>query len=250
MMSPPDNNSQKSLPVSVVHSPRGGLVTYHGPGQTVLWPVLDLRSASYRQFTVRCYSRLLEDTTIAVLQRAMGLVAFTTDDPGVWVQSQAARNPAKIAALGVHLRRHVSALGTAVNVAMPRSGSGSSSTEVFSSSSSEEKTNPWARIVACGLEGRIVTSAAAEVDGGLAGLDRLLFQAREGGGEEEQMNREDVVAALWAGELAGRIGVDGVETVGREEVVGLLGDVLDGVDGDDDVSAEEWEYVRALRDGV
>jgi len=219
-----------TLPVRVVHSPRGGLVTYHGPGQTVLWPVLDLKSSHHNQFTVRCYSRLLEDTTIATLRSLFDLTAFTTDDPGVWVHprtssssspSQAAKDVAKIAALGVHLRRHVSALGTAINVAMP-------------GSDVSEEMNPWARIVACGLEGKTVTSAATELEGGISSLHRRLGDSQ---------HEEYAVAAAWAKELARRIGVDGVDTAGQHDVVALVKDVLSK---SPDATIEETEYVKSL----
>jgi len=201
------------LAVSVLHSPRGGQTTYHGPGQTVLWPVLDLKSAYHKQFTVRCYSRLIEDTTISVLRSLFGLQAFITDDPGVWVSKQ---NPAKIAALGVHLRRHVTALGTAINVAMPGK-------EV-----SSEEMNPWRRIVACGLEGKEVTSIAGEVAS-------VNHDAQFG-----ETLTEEAVCAAWAGELARRIDVEGVDTVPRESVVALMTDILNG---SGDATEEEVEYV-------
>ncbi|KAJ4298791.1 hypothetical protein N0V88_003824 [Collariella sp. IMI 366227] len=177
--SPTACKSTKHLPITlsprVLHSPRGGLTTYHGPGQTVLWPVLDLHSPNHKQFTVKCYARLLETTTISTLQSLFGLSAFTNDDPGVWVRSTAAagatvaridrprgggrraaaatiaasettkktvNKTAKIAALGVHLRRYVSALGTAVNVTTP------SDVGLGAGVEGDESTNPWKRIVA------------------------------------------------------------------------------------------------------
>ncbi|KAK0632198.1 hypothetical protein B0T14DRAFT_415337 [Immersiella caudata] len=215
------------LPVAVLHSPRGGQTTYHGPGQAVLWPVLDLKSPDHKQFTVRCYSRLLEHTTISALRNLFGLTAFTTEDPGVWVSPvspnpQALRDPAKIAALGVHLRRHVTALGTAINIAMP-------SADVLS-----EEMNPWARIVACGLEGKVVTSVAAEVDGGLPSLDDRL------GGRV----REEAVAASWAGELARRICVDGVDAAKHEDMLALVTEILSR---SGDTTPEEAEYVTGLQ---
>jgi len=215
------------LPVAVVHSPRGGQTTYHGPGQAVLWPVLDLKSPHHKQFTVRCYSRLLEDTTISVLRSLFGLAAFITEDPGVWVSPTspgllALNDPAKIAALGVHLRRHVTALGTAINIAMP-------SADVLS-----EEINPWARIVACGLEGKTVTSVAAEVDGGLQSLDSRLGNRI----------REEAVATFWGGELARRIGVEGVDAAAHDDVVALVTDILSR---SDDATAEEVEYVKRMQ---
>ncbi|KAK0733747.1 hypothetical protein B0T26DRAFT_631152 [Lasiosphaeria miniovina] len=208
--------STPCLPVSIVSSPRGGLTTYHGPGQVVLWPVLDLRSLHHKQFTVRCYSRLLEDTTIATLGSLFGLAAFTTADPGVWVRPE----PAKIAALGVHLRRHVSALGTAINVATPGS-------DVTS-----EKLNPWARIIACGLEGKAVTSVAAELAAATTTPDA----------ERDPLPQEAVTATAWAEELARRIEVDGVDVVGQPEVMDLLADLIRH-----DASVEEQQFVTEMR---
>ncbi|KAK3693690.1 hypothetical protein B0T22DRAFT_450490 [Podospora appendiculata] len=221
--SSPNTTTPPPLPVSILNSPRGGLTTYHGPGQTVLWPVLDLRSPYHKQYKVRCYSRLLEETTIATLASQFGLAAFTTADPGVWVrQADQGDEQAKIAALGVHLRRHVSALGTAINVAMP------------GAAVVDERCNPWARIVACGLEGRTVTSVAGQVAPPPCGavLD------------------ERAVAEAWAAELAVRIGVDGVEMVGVDEVVALLERLLEGSAGqvgEEGVGQGEREYVAAIR---
>ncbi len=134
---------------------RGGLTTYHGPGQLVLWPVLDMHSPLHARFGVASYARLLETTTQALLADLFGLATYTNpDEPGVWVvaaggageQQQPER---KIAALGVHHRRHVTALGVALNVHLPVAGA-------------DEGVNPWARFVPCGLRGRLVTSVARE----------------------------------------------------------------------------------------
>ncbi|KAI1184512.1 hypothetical protein F5B17DRAFT_79491 [Nemania serpens] len=139
---------------AIDHAPRGGLTTYHGPGQLVVWPVIDLHSPLHEHLSVRDYACLLEKTTIAALERQWGLAGFTTENPGVWVRSRGSRRGAggeqrKIAALGVHLRRHVTGVGVAINYSTPVTG--------------PPETNPWARIVACGLEDRGVTSVCAEL---------------------------------------------------------------------------------------
>ncbi|KAI0376111.1 hypothetical protein F5Y04DRAFT_224155 [Hypomontagnella monticulosa] len=165
---------------AVVHAPRGGLATYHGPGQIVLWPVVDLRSPVHTQFSVRDYTCLLEKTTIAVLRKLFGINGFTTANPGVWVRPSLTGSESgdekKISALGVHLRRHVTGLGVAINLSMPVAGL--------------EVENPWARIVACGLGDRGVTSVAAHLGPGAVPS-----------GEK--------VAAAWAAEFADRLGVGG-----------------------------------------
>jgi lipoyl(octanoyl) transferase len=175
----------------LISSPRGGLTTYHGPGQLVLWPVIDIRSALYRHFSVKSYTCLLEKTTISAIATLFGIHGFTTSDPGVWVKSPADGTERKIAAVGVHLRRHVTALGTAVNLDFP--------------SGEDEGVNPWARFVPCGLEGKEATSVAREVDGSVRGAS------------------EEVVARAWAEEFARRIGVEGVERVEGVEELRALG---------------------------
>lgn len=210
---------------SVMTSPRGGLATYHGPGQVVLWPVMAINSPSplgYKHFTVRCYSRLLENTTTALLQRLFGLKGFTTEDPGVWVrtpararlaeeeeeEAEAEEEVRKISALGIHLRRHVSSLGAAINLDMPTTRGLSPSTTTYpgSPAGNDEQSNPWARFVACGLEGKGVTCVSEELrlagGNGIPGLDA------------------EIVARAWAEELVERMELDrgSVEMVGKDEV--------------------------------
>lgn len=190
---------------TVLTSPRGGLATYHGPGQIVLWPVMVINSPSpsslgYKPFTVRCYSRLLESTTIALLHRLFGLSAYTTDDPGVWIGSDRERGARKIAALGIHLRRHVSSLGAAINLDMPVTRVGDAPQR------GEERVNPWTRFVACGLEGKGVTCVEEEL--------------RAAGGRGVGGIEGEIVARAWAEELAVRMDLDpkSVEFVNGGEV--------------------------------
>ncbi|ATY60195.1 Lipoyltransferase, putative [Cordyceps militaris] len=128
---------------------RGGLTTYHGPGQLVLWPVLDMHSPRHARFGVASYAALLEATTRALLADLWGIATYANpQEPGVWV-ARAGHEERKIAALGVHHRRYVTALGVALNVDVPTAGA-------------DESVNPWARFVPCGLAGKMVTSVAAE----------------------------------------------------------------------------------------
>lgn len=204
---------------SVLTSPRGGLATYHGPGQVVLWPVMVIKSSTralgHKHFTVRCYSRLLERTTISLLQRLFGLRGFTTDDPGVWVQTPAQAGGVdaevrKISALGIHLRRHVSSLGAALNLDMPTTRAAGTTTTTTTRAREQEADNPWARFVACGLAGKGVTCVEEELRAaggtGIPGLD------------------SEVVARAWAEELAKGMELDAgaVELVGRDEADELV----------------------------
>jgi len=94
--------------IDVVESDRGGDVTYHGPGQLVAYPIMDLNR--YRK-DIGWYLRRLEETVIGVLDD-FGIAGCRIDNlTGVWVDG------AKVAAIGVAIRRWVTYHGAALNVA-------------------------------------------------------------------------------------------------------------------------------------
>ncbi|MBA2237328.1 MAG: lipoyl(octanoyl) transferase LipB [Lysobacter sp.] len=128
--------------IPVIQVDRGGQVTYHGPGQLVLYPLLDLRRL---KLGVRNYVCRIEQAIIDTLGD-WNIQAVRRDGaPGVYVAG------AKIAALGIRVRRGCSFHGLAFNVAMDLS--------------------PFLRINPCGYEGLQVTSM---VDlGGPSGLDAV-----------------------------------------------------------------------------
>ncbi len=86
---------------------RGGSVTYHGPGQLVGYPIIDLRS--YDE-DIGKFMRALEQTLIDLLDRFGLPAARLPGYPGVWVDGK------KIAALGVAVKRKVTMHGFALNV--------------------------------------------------------------------------------------------------------------------------------------
>ncbi len=96
----------KRLGVSFYFSDRGGDVTYHGPGQLVAYPIVDLRE---RGRDVHAYVHDLEETIIGVLDR-FGIASGRRGHPGVWVGNR------QIAAIGIAVRRWVTMHGIALNV--------------------------------------------------------------------------------------------------------------------------------------
>ncbi len=117
--------------IPLIDSDRGGQVTYHGPGQVVLYTLLDLRRAG---LAVRRLVEVLEQAVIDLLADG-GLVGARRDGaPGVYVGG------AKIAALGLRVRRGCSYHGIALNVAMDLA--------------------PFRRIDPCGYRGLQVTQLA------------------------------------------------------------------------------------------
>jgi lipoyl(octanoyl) transferase len=95
----------------VVATGRGGRHTYHGPGQRVVYPMLDL---GVRGRDLRRYVGALETWVIETLG-GFGVAAFTCDlGTGIWVET--GNGPAKIGAIGVRVRRWISFHGLAINV--------------------------------------------------------------------------------------------------------------------------------------
>lgn len=92
---------------AVIEVDRGGDVTFHGPGQLVAYPILDLHARGIRPVD---YVRLLEQTVIDVLEAFDLRGERVRGRPGVWVDG------AKVAAVGVRVSRGVSTHGLALNV--------------------------------------------------------------------------------------------------------------------------------------
>jgi lipoyl(octanoyl) transferase len=103
------------LGIEAVATDRGGDVTFHGPGQLVVYPIVRLID---HRLSVGAYVRRLEDAVIATLAH-FGIEGLKDESAiGVWVR-QSERwggRPAKICALGVRIRRGVSMHGIALNV--------------------------------------------------------------------------------------------------------------------------------------
>ena len=95
--------------IPVVSIDRGGQITYHGPGQVVIYTLLDL---TRRGLSVRTLVRLLERAVIDLLERYAVRANSRTDAPGVYVDG------AKVAALGLRVRKGRCYHGLALNVDM------------------------------------------------------------------------------------------------------------------------------------
>jgi lipoyl(octanoyl) transferase len=114
--------------IPIVQSDRGGQVTYHGPGQVILYTLIPMKHFS---LNVRELVSLLENTVIGVLGSFGVSSQARPDAPGVYVEDR------KIASLGLRIRHGVSYHGVALNVSMD--------------------LEPFSRINPCGYEGLQVT---------------------------------------------------------------------------------------------
>ena len=97
--------------VEVFQTDRGGQVTYHGPGQVVVYPICNLKGA--RQ-DLRRFVRGLEEAMIRTAADFGVTAARLEGFPGVWVETP--RGFEKLGALGIHLRRWIPTHGIAFNV--------------------------------------------------------------------------------------------------------------------------------------
>ena len=102
-----DNRLHAELPAPVVCTDRGGEMTFHGPGQIMLYPVIHLRR---RKLGVKQYVHLLEESCIHMLKSCGVEASRNCGFPGVWTKQ------GKIAALGVRVSRGVAYHGMALNV--------------------------------------------------------------------------------------------------------------------------------------
>jgi len=119
----------EEMGVEVINTERGGDLTYHGPGQLVSYPIIDLRSFN---LGVKSYINSLEQVLINLLSD-FGIEASRRESyPGVWTGNQ------KIASIGVAVKNGITMHGSALNV--------STNLDAFS------------MIVPCGINNVVVTS--------------------------------------------------------------------------------------------
>ena len=171
-----DEASELHLPdgveVEIVETDRGGKSTYHGPGQLVCYPILDLNRHGR---DLKKYVRDLEESIIGTLDR-FGLAGERIDGlTGVWLTAP----PRKIASIGVHASRWVTTHGYALNVDLDPA-----------------PFTQW--ITACGLEEAQFTTMSRELDRGLT-VDEVRPAAAEALAEVFGLELEELPSDEGAG---------------------------------------------------
>jgi lipoyl(octanoyl) transferase len=131
--------------VEIAETDRGGKSTFHGPGQLVCYPILDL---AHHGRDVKLYVRNLEEALIRTLAAFDLQGARIEGLTGVWMPPGGAQGPRKIASIGVHVSRWVTTHGYALNVDLDPA-----------------PFTDW--ITACGLEDAAFTTMARELGSAL-----------------------------------------------------------------------------------
>ena len=135
-----DKNNLATKKITFHTTNRGGDITYHGPGQMVVYPILDLENF----FTdIHEYLRMLEEAVINTLYE-LGLVGGRIQGlTGVWIDHTSPEKAKKIAALGIKISRWVTMHGLALNV--------------------QPDLSYFRDIIPCGIHNRQVTSIFKEI---------------------------------------------------------------------------------------
>ncbi len=149
------------LGVEVRETDRGGDITYHGPGQLVAYPILDLNTLG---LNLHAYLRFLEDIVID-LCRSLGVDAHRdVCATGVWVRGDPGRADttcpgtsagAKVCAMGVRVQRWITSHGLALNV--------------------NTNLDHFKLIVPCGLAGRRVASLAEQLGDACPTMEKIKY---------------------------------------------------------------------------
>ncbi|XP_046742699.1 putative lipoyltransferase 2, mitochondrial [Diprion similis] len=113
---------------------RGGLITFHGPGQLIAYPILNLKQ--FAQASIRWYVNEIENMIIRLCAE-FGIKGETSPDTGVWVNNN------KICAIGIHGSRYITTHGLALNC--------------------NTDLKWFEHIVPCGIKGKGVTSISKEL---------------------------------------------------------------------------------------
>lgn len=122
----------------VVNVDRGGKLTWHGPGQLVMYPIVRLAEAH----SIRAYVHALEDIIIEVLAH-FGVAGVRVEGrAGIWMPADDKGGDRKIAAIGIRVHDGVTMHGIAINA--------------------NNSLAPYAQIIACGIQDAGTTTMAAE----------------------------------------------------------------------------------------
>ncbi|MCB9252876.1 MAG: lipoyl(octanoyl) transferase LipB [Flavobacteriales bacterium] len=136
-----NNITTKAFPgVTYLKIDRGGDSTYHGPGQLVVYPILDLETY---KLGLKDYIFLLEEAVIQTLAKYNIKAGRIKEYTGVWLNEKEA-SARKIAAIGVKSSRHITMHGLAFNI--------------------NTDLNYFDLIIPCGIEGKQVTSMNRELN--------------------------------------------------------------------------------------
>ncbi len=108
-----DEQQLKQIQATFVTTDRGGDITYHGPGQQVVYPVIDM---DFFGILTKKYVWALEEVVIQLLREYEIAARRLEGAPGVWLYADGRKQPEKICAIGVKVSHNITMHGLALNV--------------------------------------------------------------------------------------------------------------------------------------
>lgn len=130
--------------IEVVHSNRGGRITYHGPGQLVVYFIVDIKKYSTG---VKDFVSKIEDMSLELMNNFGLKASKNSDHPGIWIGDK------KIVAIGLHISGDISMHGIAINV--------------------HPNISHYRHIIPCGIKEKGITSMKAELSGKHSSMNEI-----------------------------------------------------------------------------
>jgi lipoyl(octanoyl) transferase len=103
------NRLQSYKDYEFIQTNRGGEISFHNPGQIVIYPILDLQD--FHKLTIKCFVSKLEDSIISALKH-FNVDGIKTENTGVWIDENT-----KISSIGLNVSRSITSHGISINVA-------------------------------------------------------------------------------------------------------------------------------------
>ena len=109
-----DSDIKTKINIPYIDTNRGGGITYHGPGQKIIYVMLDIKKLYNDKPNLRLFTEMLQDWIILILQQNNIISYKNIDQVGVWIKDQNANK--KIASMGIRIKRWISYHGLALNI--------------------------------------------------------------------------------------------------------------------------------------
>ena len=106
---------KNNIDIPYIYTDRGGKITYHGPGQKIIYIMLNLKEIFNNQPDIKLFINMLGKWIVSILSKNNILAYIDTENIGIWVKDSNNTNK-KIASIGIKLKKWISYHGIALNI--------------------------------------------------------------------------------------------------------------------------------------